>query len=233
MLDSMRNILPGGMIPNFVLVQQNNQNEELDVLEQHFNRQSVLDIILKVELEEQTMFKQGQDLNIEVNGVLKAFLPKNMVLAILDKMKEDIDNQEVIDMMQKNWLVKFEQKEYETVFVHWYDELQEKCKAIIMNECDFIRKRSEAINKDRLRSLQPIVDPKLKEEERIQEITLRVYNKNPDVYIKISLEDFILEVVNQLETVHNDLFGLKNSDEVAQFKRPIDESQTPEAIPPN
>ena len=156
-----------------------------------------------------------------------------MVLAILDKMKEDIDNQEVIDMMQKNWLVKFEQKEYETVFVHWYDELQEKCKAIIMNECDFIRKRSEAINKDRLRSLQPIVDPKLKEEERIQEITLRVYNKNPDVYIKISLEDFILEVVNQLETVHNDLFGLKNSDEVAQFKRPIDESQTPEAIPPN
>lgn len=43
-------------------------------------------------------------------GVLKAFLPQNFLLEILDKMSEDIiDNQDMIDTMQKNWLVDFDQ----------------------------------------------------------------------------------------------------------------------------
>ena len=41
------------------------------------------------------------------------------MLEILDKMREDIDNLDTIDSMQKTWLLHFEQTEYENVFVHW------------------------------------------------------------------------------------------------------------------
>ena len=79
-----------------------------------FSRQTLLDIILKVESEELIAFKLGKNLNQgemdNPKGVLKAFLPQNFLLEILDKMSEDIiDNQDMIDTMQKNWLVDFDQ----------------------------------------------------------------------------------------------------------------------------
>ena len=68
-----------------------------------------------------------------------------------------------------------------------------------MQQCQAIR--SEPINPDRLRDLDPIIDPKLNEEERIDEIILRVYNMNANVYIKIRLDDFILKIVDELEHI--------------------------------
>ena len=43
--------------------------------------------------------------------------------------------------------------------------------------------------------------PKLNEEERIDEIILRSYNMNANVYIKIRLDDFILKIVDELEHI--------------------------------
>jgi len=44
------------------------------------------------------------------------------------------------------------------------------------------------------------------EEERVEDIILRVYNKTPNVYIKIGLEDFILKLVDELEKVQQSLY---------------------------
>jgi hypothetical protein len=95
------------MVPNFKLA-----DSPHDVLyEAHYSRQTLLDIILKVELadeQENLGFKVGNQLNYESSGVLKAFLPQNFLVEILDRMKEDIENQDVIDSMQKQWLHTFE-----------------------------------------------------------------------------------------------------------------------------
>jgi len=46
--------------------------------------------------EEEKMFEPGQDANAEDSGVLKGFLPRNFLLEILDKMREDGENVELI-----------------------------------------------------------------------------------------------------------------------------------------
>ena len=53
------------------------------------------------------------------------------------------------------------------------------------------------------------------EEERVEEIILRVYNRNANVYIKTTLEEFILSIVAELEKVQQELYSLKNSEEVS------------------
>ena len=53
-------------------------------------------------------------------------------------------------------------------------------------------------------------------------LILRVYNKNPNVYIKMALEEFIAKIVDKLEVVQQDLYRLKTSEEVASFSKPID-----------
>ena len=47
-------------------------------------------------------------------------------MELLDKMKEDMDNLEVIDEMQKEWLFSFERQIYESVFVRWNDYLRKQ-----------------------------------------------------------------------------------------------------------
>ena len=47
-------------------------------------------------------------------------------MELLDKMKEDMDNLEVIDEMQKEWLFSFERQIYESVFVRWNDHLRKQ-----------------------------------------------------------------------------------------------------------
>ena len=47
----------------------------------------------------------------------------------------------------------------------------------------------------------------MNEEERIRDlIFLRVYNKNANVYIKIGLEEFIQDIVDDLEKVQGILY---------------------------
>ena len=66
---------------------------------------------------------------------------------------------------------------------------------------------------------------KMREEEIVEDLILRVYNKNANVYIKIGLEDFILKIVDDLEKMQGTLYQLKNSDDVVQFSKPITEDQ--------
>lgn len=49
----------------------------------------------------------------------------------------------------------------------------------------------------------------------MEEIILRVYNRNANVYIKTTLEEFILSIVAELEKVQQELYSLKNSEEVS------------------
>ena len=121
-LDGLRSMLPG-MLPDIRVM---DANASRDV------RLDLLDIILKVELAEQTkptetLFNPGEEINYEASasGVLKAFLPQNFLLELLDKMKEDLDNQEVITNMQKEWLENFKKTEYESVFVRWNNQLRQ------------------------------------------------------------------------------------------------------------
>lgn len=100
------------------------------------------------------MFVVGHDYNSADPGVLKAFLPQNFLLEILDKMKEDSDNLAQIDLMQKNWLKAFEQKSFESVFVRWNDELRQQSKDRIVQLCKAIR--NEPMDKNRLKELKPI-----------------------------------------------------------------------------
>lgn len=51
---------------------------------------------------------------------------------------------------------------------------------------------------------------------------LRIYNKNPNVYIKMQLEEFIIKIVDRLELVQQDLYRLKTSEEVTSFSKAID-----------
>ena len=134
-------MLPG-LIPNIQLEPLQPEQEEFkEMLDEHYTRQTILDIILKVELEEQKkpeeQFRVGNAINYEASagGVLKGFLPRNFLLEILDKMREDIDNLDTIDSMQKTWLLHFEQTEYENVFVHWNQELREQSIQTVMQQC--------------------------------------------------------------------------------------------------
>ncbi len=64
----------------------------------------------------------------------------------------------------------------------------------------------------------------MNEEERIRElIFLRVYNKNANVYIKIGLEEFIQDIVHDLEKVQSILNKKKNSEKDLQFSKPLSE----------
>ena len=67
----------------------------------------------------------------------------------------------------------------------------------------------------------------LEEEERTAGIILRVYNKNPNVYIKKKLEDFTLKIVEELEKVQQNLYNLKNSEDISVFSQPIEEHENP------
>ena len=62
-------------------------------------------------------------------------------------------------------------------------------------------------------------------------IMLRVYNKNPNVYIKMRLEDFINKIVDELDGIQKDLYRLKNSEEVHQLSQPINPNLKPDQIP--
>lgn len=73
----------------------------------------------------------------------------------------------------------------------------------------------------------------LASEERIKNIMLRVYNKNPNVYIKMPLNTFIKDIVEELDNVQEDLYALKNSEEVDQLSRPITPDMDPDEIPLN
>lgn len=105
-LEVARLMLPQ-MIPNFKMMESSSHDQ---LYEQHYSRQTLLDIILKVELtgREQEAFLEGNQLNYESAGVLKAFIPQELLLEILDKMRDDIENQETIDYMQKTWLHAFD-----------------------------------------------------------------------------------------------------------------------------
>lgn len=46
----------------------------------------------------------------------------------------------------------------------------------------------------------------MREEEIVEDLILRVYNKNANVYIKIGLEDFILKIVDDLEKIQGTLY---------------------------
>ena len=120
-LDGLRTGMLQGLIPDIQAVVEVDQDDyQNDVVYQHYSRQTILDIILKVELKdkkspvENMLWKQGNDQNYEQavwpQDFLKAFLPQNFLLEILDKMKEDAENQVEIDQMQKNWLRSFDQK---------------------------------------------------------------------------------------------------------------------------
>ena len=115
------------------------------------------------------------------------------------------------------------------MFVHWNAELRQESSYVISEQCAAIRadidRESEGSQgpRDKLVDLPAIEDPKLKEEERIDDLViLRVYNKNPNVYIKMQLEEFINKIVDRLEVVQQDLYQLKTSEEVASFSKAID-----------
>ena len=59
--------------------------------------------------------------------------------------------------------------------------------------------------------------PKLSEEERVEDIILRVYNKNPNVYIKIQLGPFIVKLVDELEQQQQSLYQLRSSENVDEL----------------
>ena len=91
-------------------------------------RQTLLDIIMKVELEqkqslEEHRFEEGVVQNFEKTGILKAFLPKNFLREIEHRMETDGDNPALIEKMQQEWLKSFE-KDHESVFVLWNAELR-------------------------------------------------------------------------------------------------------------
>lgn len=144
------------MIPNFKLTDVSTHDH---LFEQHYSRQTLLDIILKVELAvgEQDAFKEGNQLNYESAGVLKAFMPQELLLEILDKMRDDIENHEAIDSMQKSWLYAFDQRSYESVFVHWNDELRQRCWKRVREQCEDIR-QSASSDVNRLAILSPIFE---------------------------------------------------------------------------
>lgn len=99
-------------------------------------------------------------------------------------------------------------------------------------QCEDIR-QSASSDINRLAILSPIFDGELASEERIKNIMLRVYNKNPNVYIKMPLNTFIKDIVEELDNVQEDLYALKNSEEVDQLSRPITPDMDPDEIPLN
>lgn len=80
-LDSIRGLLPQGILIDIKTTQAVEPDEYHEEIEsEHFSRQTLLDIILKVELDYQKlpterMFVVGNDYNSADPGVLKAFLP--------------------------------------------------------------------------------------------------------------------------------------------------------------
>jgi len=55
-------------------------------------------------------------------------------------------------------------------------------------------------DKVNLREMEELYDPELEKEDRIASIILRVYNKDPIVFINTRLDNFIHEITVELET---------------------------------
>ena len=123
-------------------VPQEHQQEAAS--ESLYSRQTLLDIILRVEQEQHSrraddVFVPGVAVNFEDAGVLKAFLPQNFLREISFKMETDGDNLEVIHAMQKDWLSNFDKQEHESVFVLWNTDLRAKCQDQVLEQCRKIR----------------------------------------------------------------------------------------------
>lgn len=51
----------------------------------------------------------------------------------------------------------------------------------------------------------------MEKEIRVKEVIIRIYNKNPSIYIKEKLNNFILDIATELHSVAVELFKLKQS----------------------
>lgn len=120
--------------------------------------------------------------------------------------------------MQKRWLFSFDKSEYESVFARWNNQLREESQARVIEICERFKKQENMSNQ---MNLAPFVDDELALEERIENIILRVYNRNPNVYIKIGLEHFIDQIVDELEKVQQSLYQLKSFAEKSPFSGEI------------
>lgn len=90
-----------------------------------------------------------------------------------------------------NFLDDFDANSFENVFVKWdcylRDESHQRVKAL----CEKILHSRPF---DDLTSLDEIVNPDLDDELRISQVILRIYNRNPAVFINLKLNTFITAV---------------------------------------
>jgi hypothetical protein len=118
-------------------------------------------------------------------------------------------NQFQHDLVEKqmNFLDDFDANSFENVFVKWDCYLREESHQRVKALCEKILHGKPF---DDLTSLDEIVNPELDDELRISQVILRIYNRNPAVFINLKLNTFITAISQQIYEVAQELFRIRN-----------------------
>jgi len=106
-----------------------------------------------------------------------------------------------------NFLDDFDANSFENVFVKWDCYLREESHQRVKALCEKILHGKPF---DDLTSLDEIVNPELDDELRISQVILRIYNRNPAVFINLKLNTFITAISQQIYEVAQELFRIRN-----------------------
>ena len=115
----------------------------------------------------------------------------------------------------------FDANNFENVFVKWDCYLREESHQKVKALCEKIL-HGKAF--EDLTSLEEIVNPELDEELRISQIILRMYNRNPAVFINVKLNSFITDVAKEIQEVSWQLFRIRNREtkDIDELTRKVD-----------
>jgi DNA-directed RNA polymerase subunit F len=146
--------------------------------------------------------------NSRQKGVLQAFIPPNFFAEIKEILRR---NQAANDLDEKlsKFLDDFDADNYESVFVKWNKTLRQQNANKIREYCDKIASGCDLSAID-LRTLEEVESHDIKKEQIADQIILRMYNRNPSVFINQKLTAFITNLAERLYFLSQELYELKN-----------------------
>ena len=103
----------------------------------------------------------------------------------------------------------FDADKFENVFVKWDCYLREESHKKVKDLCEKIMLGKPF---EDLTSLEEIVNVELEEELLISQVILRMYNRNPAVFINVKLNSFITDVARELQEVFMLFLRIRSSE---------------------
>jgi hypothetical protein len=153
-------------------------------------------------------------------GVLKAFIPPNFFAEINEQMRRNQYQPELFEKQMK-FLDDFDADKFENVFVKWDCYLREESHKKVKDLCEKIMLGKPF---DDLTALEEIVNVELEEELRISQVILRMYNRNPAVFINVKLNSFITDVAKEIQEVFMLFFRIRSREkkDIGDLTRKVD-----------